>query len=205
MRIIRNDVKKSISIDQSAYISQILKRFGLYGSNPVTSPMDSNVKLSSNDGPKDNIEQNEMDARPYQELIGCLMYLSHMTRPDICFATVFLSRFNKYPGTKHWVAAKRILRYLQGTCDKKLTYMKDENELIGYCDADHAGNIDDRRSTSGYAFIMQGAAISWAAKAQTTVSLSTAESEYSSLVTAMQECVWLQRLSNEIRLSPSAD
>lgn len=203
MRVIRDDQKKSISIDQSAYISQILTRFGMNDCNPCTSPMDSGQTLSLNDCPKDDNEKQEMDAKPYQELIGCLTYLAHMTRPDICFATTFLSRFNKNPGEKHWGAAKRVLRYLKGTRNRKLTYMKDENELVGYCDADHAGNIDNRRSTSGYAFIMQGAAISWAAKAQATVSLSTAESEYASLVVAMQECVWLRRLLSEIRLSLS--
>lgn len=198
MRIIRNDKKKSISIDQSAYISKLLDRFGLSECNPVGSPMDPHQKLSSEDSPKSDDERNQMDEKPYRELIGCLMYLSHMTRPDICFATCLLSRFNNNPGEKHWGAAKRILRYLKGTRDMKLTYMQEESDLVGYCDADYAGNIDDSRSTSGYAFIMQGAAISWSTKAQDSVALATAESEYVSLVLAFQECIWLHRLSAQI-------
>lgn len=161
--------------------------------------MDTSIKLSSDDCPKSDKEVDDMKNRPYRELIGCLMYLSHTTRPDICYATCFLSRFNNNPGEKHWTAAKRVLRYLKGTHQKGLKYTMEENDLTGFCDADHAGNTDDRRSTSGYVFIMQGAAISWSSKAQTTVSLSTAESELKAIISAAQECVWLHRLSTEIR------
>lgn len=202
MRIIRNDQRKSISIDQIAYISKVLERFGMNDCKPVNSPMDPQQKLSSKDSPKNDDEREQMNGKPYRELIGCLMYLSHMTRPDICFATCLLSRFNNNPGEKHWGAAKRILRYLKGTQDMKLTYILEERDLVAYCDADHAGNIDDRRSTSANAFIMQGAAISWASKAQETVALSTTDAELVSLVLALKECIWLNRLMSEVEKSP---
>lgn len=199
MRITRNEQKKSISIDKSAYITKILERFGLSECNPVSTPMDTSMKLSSKDQPQDAEGRGKMKGRPYRELIGCLMYLSHLTRPDICFATTFLSRFNNDPGEKHWIAAKRILRYLKGTQEKRLTYMMDDGDLTGYCDSDYANDIDNRRSTSGYAFIMQGAAISWTSKQQATVALSTTDAEFISMTLAIQECIWLHRFSNEIR------
>lgn len=186
MRVIRS--KNKISIDQSAYISKILERFGMQDCKPVTSPLEFNQKLSLKDSPKNEKEQSAMEEKPYRELIGCLMYLSHMTRPDICFPVCLLSRFNHNPGEKHWTAAKRILRYLKGTKDKKLTFIKDTLDLVGYCDSDHAGNMDDRRSTSGNAFIMQGAAIS----------LATTDAEYVSLVLALKECIWLNSLMSEV-------
>lgn len=148
LRILRNDQKQSISIDQMSYISKMLARFGLSECNPVSSPMDARQKLSQADCPQTDEERKQMDGKPYRELIGCLMYISHMTRPDdIFFATCLLSRFNSDPGEKHWGAAKRILRYLKGTHDMKLTYMKEETYLVGYCDADFGGNVDNSRST----------------------------------------------------------
>lgn len=198
MRITRNSQKWSISIDQNAYIAKILERFGLTDCKPVSTPMDSSVKLSSKDQPQNDEERDGMRNYPYRELIGCLMYLSHLTRADICYVTSFLSRFNNDPGEKHWTAAKRVLRYLKGTQEKRLTFMMHDSDVTGYCDSDYANDLDKRRSTSGYAFIMQGAAISWTSKQQPTVALSTTEAEFSSLTLAIQECIWLHRFSNEI-------
>ena len=97
--------------------------------------------------------------------------------------------------TAHFTAAKRVLRYLKGISNLALKYQKSKDGvLIGYSDADWAGDLDDRHSTSGNLFIMSGATISWTSKKQATVSLSTAEAEYIALNTATQEAVWLQRL-----------
>lgn len=94
------------------------------------------------------------------------------------------------------------MRYLIGTITKKLVYRKNPNDIEGFCDADWASNIDQRKSTTGYVFIMQGAAISWASKRQPTVALSTTEAEFMALVAAIQESMWLKRLERE--LFPSA-
>ena len=91
------------------------------------------------------------------------MYLAVSTRPDISYTVSALSQFNQNHGEEHWNAAKRVLRYLKGTLDYGLTFRK-TGSLHGYVDADWAGCIDDRRSFTGYCFILADAAISWEAK-----------------------------------------
>ena len=95
---------------------------------------------------------------------------------------------------------KRIFRYLRGTSDLGLSYRRQDSGFTcsGYADADWAGSLDDRKSTSGYVFGVGGTAVSWRSHKQTCVALSTAEAEYVSLSAAAQEAVWLQRLTAEI-------
>ncbi|XP_050219392.1 secreted RxLR effector protein 161-like [Mercurialis annua] len=102
-----------------------------------------------------------MKAIPYANVVGSLMYAQICTRPDISFAVGVLGRFQSIPGKDHWIAAKRVLRYLQGTRDYMLTYRKVEHlELIGFTDLDFAGCSDDRKSTSGYLYKLTGGAVS---------------------------------------------
>ena len=94
---------------------------------------------------------------------------------------------------------KRILRYLKGTSNLGLLYREGTPaEIAGYSDADWAGDIGDRKSTSGYVFLIGGAAISWKSSKQSCVSLSTAEAEYVALSAAAQEAVWLQQLASDL-------
>jgi hypothetical protein len=100
----------------------------------------------------------------------------------------------------HLTAVKIIFRYLKGTKDFVLKYKKDiKYNLVGYSDADYAGDLDDRHSTSGNIFVLSGGAISWLSKRQPTVALSTTEAEYISLSQATQEAVWLRRLLNDLK------
>lgn len=191
----------SISIDQQRYISSIIKRFNMENCNPIDTPMDPNQKLSKEMCPKTDAEQQEMANIPFQEAIGCIMYAAQISRPDICFAVGVLSRYNTNYGRAHWTAVKRVLRYLKGTIDMKLTFQPgDIDELIGYCDADWAGDLDKRRSTTGYMFQAQGGAISWATRSQPTIALSSTEAEFMSMVAAIQEALWLKRFESEIFL-----
>lgn len=81
----------------------------------------------------------------------------------------------------------------------KLTYRKDSNDqMLGYCDADWAGDQDERRSTTGYVFVLQGGAISWATRKQPTIALSSTEAEFMSMVAAIQEALWLKRFESEL-------
>ena len=110
-----------------------------------------------------------------------------------------MNSFAKYcenPSKMHWTAVKRIMRYLKGTSSLGLMYHANEEDscLTGYSDADWAGDIDDRKSTSGYIFEFAGGAISWRSKKQTCVALSTAEAEYMALANACQEAIWLKRM-----------
>lgn len=199
INIVRDRKSGLISIDQTQYIQGVLERFGMTDSNPAATPMDRNQKLSLEMCPIDQRQRADMVNVPYQEAIGSIMYAAQLTRPDVCFAISTLSRFNQNPGRAHWTAVKRVLRYLKGTVDAKLTYSRNGNpEIIGYCDADYANDINDRRSTTGYVFVLYGAAISWNAKKQPTVALSTTEAEYMSMCAATQEAIWLRTLHNDL-------
>ena len=107
--------------------------------------------------------------------MGCLLYIAKQTRPDILATVSRLSRYLENPGKVHWMAAKRVLRYLKGTRDLGLTFRRDADglQLFEACDADWASDVDDRRSTTGFAFMVQkeGAAISWNSKKQPTAEL----------------------------------
>lgn len=140
---------------------------------------------------------------PYRELVGSLMHLSVTVRPDISFAVGALSRYLASPTMMHWQAAKGVLRYLSGTADYGITYGPDPTDLLGYCDSDYAGDIDTRRSTSGYVFVMNGGAISWSSKRQQTVAASTTEAEYMAAGAAVKEGLWLRKLLLDLNIKCS--
>lgn len=203
MNIVRDLKCGTISIDQSHYITEILERFGMQDCHPVLSPMDINVKLSKDTCPNTVVDRNYMENIPYQEAVGSLMYAAQVSRPDICFALSVVSRFNHNPSKIHWQAVKRIFRYLKGTTNTKLVYRRNSDaKLIGFCDADHAGDADDGKSTTAYVFMLNGSAISWNSKKQPTVALSTTEAEYMALTAAAQEAIWLRNLNDELFDNP---
>ena len=117
------------------------------------------------------------------------------TRPDISVAVNILSQFMAGPSEQHWVGVKRILRYLRGTVGYGLCFSgTDGDELIGFSDSDWAGDLDTRRSTSGYVFKIGSAVVNWCSKRQLTVARSSTEAEYVALSAAAQESIWLRRL-----------
>ncbi len=115
----------------------------------------------------------------------------------------YWARFSRKPSQTHWKAAKRVLRYLNGTISVGLVYQGD-SDVLGYSDSDWARDIKDRKSTSGYMlFQIANGPVSWKSKKQVTVSLSTAEAEYVTLLSAAQECVWIRRLNSEVGNTPN--
>jgi hypothetical protein len=140
----------------------------------------------------------------YGSLIGSLLYLAVCTRPDIAQAVGALSRHTAHPTTVHWQAAKGIVRYLAGTSDLGITFKGTDTSVLGYTDADYAGDVDTRRSTTGYVFIMNGGAITWQSKRQPTVAVSTTEAEYMAAAAAIKEALWLRKLLIDLRLDPGA-
>ena len=184
-----------ITLDQEAYIETVLARFNMQDSKATSTPMNTAIKLTSKMSPQTEEELEQMANIPYQEAEGCLMYLAQCTRPDILFAVNQLSRYNTNPGSSHWQAVKHLMRYLRGTSSMKLKYFSSgDNKIVGYSDADWAADADDRKSTSGYIFKIQGGAVSWSCKRQATVALSTCEAEYMALSAAVQEASWWQGL-----------
>jgi hypothetical protein len=142
--------RKGIYVSQRKYVLDLLKETGMIGCKPADTPMDSTKKIG--------VENDSIlvDRERYQRLVGRLIYLSH-TRPDIGFAVSFVSQFMNPLTEDHMAVVNRILRYLKMTPGRGLLYKKCDNRNIEiYTDADWAGNIIDRRSTSGYCSYVWG-------------------------------------------------
>ena len=192
IKVVQCCESKRTWIGQPNYTKDLLLRLHMDEANPVETPMEVNLKLM-----KRSPEEEVFDRKLYQSVVGSLLYLSTKTRPDIAYAVSNVARFSSDPSKTHWSYIKRILRYLKGTVNFGLCYSYNdlaEKELIGFSDADWAGDVTDRKSTSGYVFMLSGSAISWRSKKQPTVALSTAEAEYMALASATQEAVWLRHL-----------
>uniref|UniRef100_A0A2N9HQ47 Integrase catalytic domain-containing protein n=1 Tax=Fagus sylvatica TaxID=28930 RepID=A0A2N9HQ47_FAGSY len=205
VKITRDRSKKLLSLSQGTYIKKILERFHMHNSKPIDTPMEKGCTLSLDQCPKNDEEKNQMSKVPYASAIGSLMYAMLCTRPDICFAVGMVSRYQSNPGPAHWRAVKRILRYLRGTSDHALCYHGGDLRLTGYSDADWASDKDERKSTSGYAFILGGGAVSWCSKKQSCIALSTMESEYVACSAAVQEAVWLRRFLQRLGVTAHAE
>ena len=118
----------------------------------------------------------------------------------IAAAVGILSQYMSRPSKDHWIGVKRVLRYLKGTLTYGLTFFADqkEPELFGFSDADWAGDIDTRRSTSGYVFKLGKSTVSWSSQKQATGAKSSIEAEYVTLSSAAQEAIWLRRLMDDL-------
>ena len=183
---------QGIWVGQSKFSRDLLAQYGMSDCKADNTPMVPHTALSRADGkPLDSTV-------PYAALVGSLLYLTVNTRPDLAFVVGVLSRFMSNPREPHWVAAKRVLRYLAGTTDLGLYYNCDDSSLEAFSDADFAGSVDDRKSTSGLAVLMHGAAVMWRSKLQTVVATSTCEAEYIAAAAAAKEVLWLSKLLTEL-------
>lgn len=182
----------SIHVHQQAYAQKILNRFGMANCNTVATPLDCGQNLG-------DFEADTEFEFPYREVVGSLMFLAVATRPDISFAVGNVSRHMEKPAMAHVNAVKRILKYVKATMDMGIRYEANVDlSLCGYSDADYAGDIETRRSTSGYVFLFGNGIISWGSERQKSVALSTTESEYMAAASAVKELVWLQRFLSEL-------
>ena len=129
------------------------------------------------------------------------MWAQAATQPDLSYAVALLARFQSNPGLAHWKALLHVLAYIKGTLGYRLRYAKDLGgsvKPLGYVDADYRGDLDIRRSTSGYIFMMAGGPVSWSSKHQQTVALSTTEAEYMALSDCSCQVVWMHTLLGEL-------
>jgi len=141
---------------------------------------------------------------PCASAVGSIMYAQVCTRPDLAFVTGMLGRFQSNPGPEHWKLVKKTLRYMQGTKDYMLTYRKSDNlQVVGYSDADLAGCVDTKKSTSGYIFTLAGGAISWKSVKQTVTALSTMQAEYVACYDAVGQAIWLKNFIPGLRVVDS--
>jgi hypothetical protein len=180
-------VENGITLSQSHYVEKVLSRFDYIDSKPSPTPYDPSVMLRKN-------RKIAKDQLRYSQIIGSLMYLASATRPDISFAVSKLSRFMSNPGTDHWHALERVMRYLAGTMSYGIHYSGHPAVLEGYSDSNWISDADELYATSGYVFTLGGGAISWRSCKQTILTRSTMEAELTALDTATVEAEWLREL-----------
>lgn len=193
---IEQDFKKgTIVMSQPNYMKKVLQKFNMQGCKPKSTPIEKGLHLEHGD-------HKNCSNHPYRELIGCLTYATVTTRPDLCAATGYFSRFQSCFDERHFNHAKHILRYIRGTVDLKLVYEKQQSAetLVGYSDSDWGGDRNDGKSTSGYVFKLFGNTVSWGSRKQTTVSLSSTEAEYIALTEAICELKWIKKLLVELNI-----
>ncbi|BBH06862.1 transposable element gene [Prunus dulcis] len=171
---------QGISLSQSSTIEKMLKKFNYFECKPTPTPYDPNVHLKKNQG-------EPFSQLKYSQMIGSLLYIANKTRPDIAYAVGRLSRYTHNPSKEHWNALERVFKYLRGTIDYSLCYKGFPNVVEGYSDANWITDNEEVKSTSGYIFLLGGAAISWGSKKQTIISRSTMESELIALDTTCTE------------------
>jgi hypothetical protein len=141
-----------------------------------------------------------MASIPYSSAVGSLMYVMVCTRPDIAHAVGVVSRFMVNLGKEHWEAVKWIFRYLRGISKSCLSFGNSKLVLEGYTNADMVGDLDGRKSTSGFLFTFAWGAISWQSKLQKCVALSTTEAEYIAATEAGKEMLWMKRFLQDLGL-----
>ena len=195
MSVKRDRKRKTLFISQEKYLENTLNRFGMKDCKPVSTPLDTGKTFH-----KRTTDEEPFNKETYQQAIGCLTYVSTATRPDIAAAVGLLSQYMADPSNDHWLGIKRLLRYIKGTLMYGLKFVAHENDddLLGYADANWAGDVDTRRSTSGYIFKIADGVVSWRSKKQSTVAKSTTEAEYVALSQATQEAIWLRRLLSDL-------
>ena len=159
LEVQRDRVGRTIHISQRAYIDAILRHYHFDKLKLLSTPMDIQVRLTSEQSPRDAAEFAAMRNVPYREAVGALNWAALTTRPDIAFAVATVARFAVNPGPAHWEAIKRIYRYLASTRDLWLSYRETKRTLVGYADAD-GSMAEDRRAITGYAFLIDSGAVS---------------------------------------------
>ncbi|KAL0426860.1 UNVERIFIED_CONTAM: Retrovirus-related Pol polyprotein from transposon TNT 1-94 [Sesamum latifolium] len=174
MEIHRDRGSRKLWLSQRGYVEKVLDRFGMSKAKPVSTPLANHFKLSSEQCHKIDREIEDMANVPYASAVHCLMYAMVCTRPDLAHA---ISQVCKY-------MSKPVSRY---------------NPLVaGYVDSDYAGDLDDRRSITGYVFTLGGGPICWKSTVQSIVALSTTEAEYMAVAEVAKEALWLNGLAKEL-------
>ena len=195
MTIVRDRATRTVKLAQERAITDLVSKYELGAARTTAVPLSPSIVLSKTEGELLGADEQHS----YRQLIGSLMYLSVTTRADIAQPVGALARFVAGPTEVHQRAAKNVLRYLAGTRNLGISFGGGSG-LVAYCDSDYAGDIDTRRSTTGYAFMLNGGAISWSSRRQQTVAASTTEAEYMAAADAVKEALWLSKLGADLQL-----
>jgi len=176
-------------ISQTGFIEKLLKTFNMEYTRKTNTPCVGDNKISENNKP--------FNITTYKSAIGSLIYLAKCTRPDISFAVGKAARNSEHPTISDWIKITNILKYLNTTKNYKICY-DGTGEIIAYTDSDFAGNLDDRKSTSGNIILMGNSPICWTSKKQTSVALSAAEAEYVSTSECIKKILWIRNILEEL-------
>ncbi|GAU26641.1 hypothetical protein TSUD_102510 [Trifolium subterraneum] len=186
---------RGLLMHQRRYASEVLKRFEMDNCNHAITPSEPRLQLSKSE------EEAEVDPTQYRRLIGSLRYL-YNTRSDLAYIVGIVSRFIQKPKLSHLAAVKRILRYIRGTMDYGILFPSTDKgkqcKLVAYSDSSWCGDIEDRKSTAGYVFLLGGAPIAWSSKKESVVALSSCEVEYIAASLCACQAIWLANLIEEI-------
>lgn len=207
LKIERNRKERTMKISQPLFIAKMLEEFGMRDCHATHTPAEQ-YTLSNADNASTIEEENEGDRGKYMAMVGSLLWVTK-TRPDIAHAVGVLTRFMQNPGPAHMTAAKRVMRYLKGTNNMGLNYsgydsegrITKEVQVSAYADASWAGDLDDRKSTTGFYVKINDCVISYASKKQKTQALSSAEAEYIAISATLQEIIWINQLLEEIKMT----
>ncbi|GJR89956.1 putative RNA-directed DNA polymerase [Tanacetum coccineum] len=206
IKIYRDRSLRLIGLNQSAYIDKILKKFNMQNSKKGFIPMEVKHDLSNEMCASSDEEKAYMKRVPYASAVGSIMYAVRCTRPDVAFAQNLVSRYQQNPGKLHWVAVKHILKYLRNTKDMFLVYGGNpdtELDVTGFCDASWQCDKDDTKSQTGYVFVVNGGAVDWKSKKQTTIAMHATQSEYMAASEAAMEAVWIRKFVEDLGVMPS--
>lgn len=177
------------SISLRSYIVKMIEKFGMSDAKPSRTPMNIGY-------PQENSEPLQ-DGQLYRSLVGALLYIAVTARPDIANTVGILGRKVSSPSESDWTAAKRVLRYLKATQEWRLVLGRSQEAgkgLVAYSDADWAGDVSSRKSTTGCVIFFNGGAVDWISRKQNSVTLSSMEAEYCALSETCQELLWIRRL-----------
>lgn len=186
-----------MSITQGLYIQGLIKEFRLQDAKPAITPVSDRATLL-----KGSTEEALADQALYQRAIGSLLWVARGSRGDIQYAVSQLSQHCNAPTVHHWNAVLRVFKYLKGTANFKIQYKSGDPALLGllgYCDADYGGDIEDRRSVSRHLFLLGRGPITWNSTKQRCVSMSTTEAEYIALSEACKQGQWIRALLKELQ------
>ncbi len=195
LHITRDRTSRKLYVSQPSYIANLLSAFNMQNCDSVSTPADSNSRLS----PSQNLSDSLLKFH-YRNAMGALIHFC-VTRPDLNFAVGQVAKHSSNPDKSNINAVKRILAYVKGTANYGICFGNNNNNtLVAFCDADYAGDTDTRRSTTGYIVMLNGGPVTWGSRQQQCFSLSTTEAEYVAACERTRQVVWLRNLFQDIGL-----
>jgi hypothetical protein len=205
IKIVRNLDTGTIHLSQTDKCDDLISAYRQSDAMGRTTPLEPGIRYSKSMCPQTVSDKNESRTKKYRAVIGSLMHIMVCTRPDIAAAVGILCRFMENPGVEHWNGAMRIIQYLKKTRLTGITFnKKNTTQIHGFCDADWAGDADDNKSTTGWIFLLSGAAISWQSKKQKSTAQSSCEAEYYAAGMAGNEVSWLTSFLGELGFRPTS-